>query len=187
MSTDSLLRIDDLGALQAKLRWGQVTKEGLESESLTVTWCLGRNCSMWPAQVALAFGLICALSLGIALFFWVQGVYWVAPFSMLEVALLGGAWVVYARGAGDVERIRLTPDCLTVEWSRAGLSGCQEWKSAWGSVGCDPSGSGLIVLKGCGCRAEVGRLVRPEVRAAVASEIGWVLRWIGAGPGERKL
>ncbi|MGQ2981389.1 MAG: DUF2244 domain-containing protein, partial [Polaromonas sp.] len=46
-----------------------------------VQWLLKRNCSVTPAQLLSLYLSLCAVSLGIAGFFWTQGATLVMPFA----------------------------------------------------------------------------------------------------------
>ena len=85
-----------------------------------VQWLLRRNCSVTPGQLAGLYVSLCIVSLGIAGFFWSQGVPMVLPFALLELAAVGAAFWVYARHATDGERIVLQGAHLVVELESAG-------------------------------------------------------------------
>jgi uncharacterized membrane protein len=80
---------------------------------------LQRNCSMTPRQVARAYGVLCALSLAVALAFLLHGVWIVLAFSLLELSCVGLALLLYGRHALDRERISLSSECLLVECVQA--------------------------------------------------------------------
>src|SRR3990167_1517477 len=62
---------------------------------------LRRNVSFSPRQLIGAYLLLCALSLVVALGFWLQGVTIVGLFTGLELLAVGVALLVVARHAGD--------------------------------------------------------------------------------------
>ena len=95
----------------AALRFGSPGGAGDES----VQWLLRRNCSMTPVQLIAFYLSLCAWSLAIAVAFWWYGATLVMPFASLELLAIGAALFVYARHAGDRERVILKPGRLTVE------------------------------------------------------------------------
>ena len=141
-----------------------------------VYWFLKRNCSVTPAQLGWLYASLCAVSLTIGIFFWFQGAVLILPFAWLELAAVGIAFLVYARHAGDGERIWLQGRQLVVELENAGHLQRAEFNRDW--VRVEPAGSGqsLIELSGQGRRVNVGRYVRPELRPALAQEIRRALR-----------
>ena len=78
-------------------------------------WFLKRNCSVTPAQLAWLYLSLCVVLLGIGCFFWLQGALLILPFASLELALVGVAFLLYARHAADGERISLQGGRLVVE------------------------------------------------------------------------
>ena len=81
----------------------------------SVQWLLRRNCSMTPLQLVAFYLSLCAWSLAIAGAFWSRGATFVMPFATIEMLAIGAALFVYARHAGDRERVLLKPGRLTVE------------------------------------------------------------------------
>jgi uncharacterized membrane protein len=77
-------------------------------------WHLVRNCSITPRQLGALYGSLCFLSVVIGTGFWLQGAPLVAPFAVLELLVVGVAFLVYARHATDGERVRLDQGQLEV-------------------------------------------------------------------------
>lgn len=143
-----------------------------------IQWFLRRNCSVTPAQLASVYLSLCALSLVISGFFWLQGATLVLPFAFLEMLMLGVAFFVYARHATDGELIILQDGRLLVELECGGKLERSEFQGNWVRVepgACDKS---LIELTGQGKMVRVGRYVRPELRPALAREIRLALRMV---------
>ena len=142
----------------------------------SVSWRLRRNCSVSPAQLLLVYLMLCGVSLTIGLFFWFQGAPFVIGFTGLELALVGWAFVVYARHATDGEWISLQGASLVVERETAGRRERAEFERQWVRVEPKAGEHSLIELSGRGRTMEVGRFVRPELRQVLAGEIRWALR-----------
>jgi uncharacterized membrane protein len=114
--------------------------------------------------------------LGIGLFFWFQGATLVLTFAGLELALVGVAFLAYARHATDGEWISLQGPHLVVELETAGRRERAEFARQWVRVEPKSGDHSLIELSGQGRSVEVGRFVRPEHRQALAREIRRALR-----------
>ena len=141
-----------------------------------IHWRLRRNCSVTPAQLGWLYLSLCALSLGIGVFFWLQGATLVLAFAGLELALVGVAFLAYARHATDGELISLQGASLVVECESAGRRERAEFARLWVRVVPKSGDHSLIELSGQGRSIEVGRFVRPELRQDLAREIRKALR-----------
>lgn len=141
-----------------------------------VQWFLRRNCSVKPGQLALLYASICAVSLGIGTFFWFQGAHLVLPFASLEIAVVGVAFLMYARHATDGEKILLNGPHLVVELEHGGRLERAEFSREWVRVEPCAGDTSLIEVSAQGRRVQVGRFVRPELRSALAREIRMALR-----------
>jgi len=119
---------------------------------------------------------LCTVSLAIGVFFWMQGATLVLAFAGLEVAVVGLAFLVYARHAADGEMISLQGANLVVELETAGKLERTEFERQWVRVEPKSGDLSLIELSGQGRSIEVGRFVRPELRQVLAREIRKALR-----------
>ena len=141
-----------------------------------VQWLLKRNCSVTPAQLIWLYVSLCVVTLGIATFFWFQGARLVMPFAWAELIAVGSAFLVYARHAGDGEKILLQGGQLVVELETAGRKQRAEFNREWVRVEPKSDDGSLIEVSGQGRSVKVGRHLRPELRPALAREIRYVLR-----------
>ena len=142
----------------------------------SVRWLLKRNCSMAPRHLLGFYLLLCALSLGVASFFWWQGARMVMPFAWLELLAVGAAMLVYARHATDHENIALRHGLLSVEHCSGNRLQRVDFQPEWVNVEPQTSDRSLIELSGQGQRIAVGRFVRPELRRLLAAELRQALR-----------
>ncbi len=135
-------------------------------------WCLRRNCALTPRQLAAFFVSICAVSLAIGIFFFLQGASWVAAFAGLEMAALGLALLCFARHARDGERLTLAGRTLTVEQQRGVHFTVHRFNADWLTVDTvDSPGGPLVRLVAEGRAVAVGRHVRPALRPLLAQEL----------------
>ena len=139
-------------------------------------WHLVRNCSITPRQLAGLYASLCVVSVAVGAGFWLQGATLVAPFAVLELVLVGLAFLIYARHATDGERIRLEHGRLEVEVERAGKVLRTVFQREWARVQTPVTASGLIEVSGQGQTVLLGRHVRPELRPALAQELVTALR-----------
>lgn len=130
---------------------------------LKCEWVLKRNCSLAPRQLIVAYLVLCAMSLSVALFFTAHGAWYVLGFSFLEMSAVGLAFVQYARHATDCERIALIDDCLQVELVQSERSQVLKLNARRTRIALPAARQGLIGLEADGLRIEVGRFL-PELR-----------------------
>lgn len=153
--------------------WGQGADARLP---WSVEWIFKRNSSLAPRQLLWFYASLCALSLGLAVVFWLRGATMVMPFAWLEMLLVGVALLVYARHAADSERIDLLDDRLTVENTSGRRVERVAFNPGWVRVEPRHGDGSLIELSGQGRRIAVGRFLRPELRVQLADELRWALR-----------
>ena len=139
-------------------------------------WHLVRTCSFKPRQLAGLYASLCAISIAIGTGFWLQGATLVAPFAVLELLVVGVAFLIYARHAADGERVRLEHERLEVEIERAGKVIRTVFQRQWVRVQAPVTASSLIEVSGQGQTVLLGRHVRPELRPALAKELASALR-----------
>lgn len=140
-----------------------------------IHWALKRNCSISPAQMGAAMGVLSVVSLLVAGFFWFQGVVLVLPFAVLELLALSVAFVLHARHAADRESICVSSGRLVVEQEVAGQLLRSEFVGDWVRVE-SPARGDLVEVSGGGRSVRVGRYVRPDLRATLAWEMRQALR-----------
>ena len=139
-------------------------------------WTLKRNCSMSPRQLASLIASLAIVSVGVASIFAYSGAWWILVFSFIEMAALFAAFVVYARHAGDYERIVVTPDAVIIEFNSGSEVVRQQAHPALARVEYPypaeaPGGNSLIGLALGGKAVELGRFVPYLKREGLAQEI----------------
>ena len=97
-------------------------------------------------------------------------------FAWTEILAVGAAFLLYARHAGDAEKIFLRGGRLVVELETAGRTERAEFNREWVRVEPKDGDGSLIEVSGQGRSVRVGRHVRPELRPALAREIRFALR-----------
>jgi uncharacterized membrane protein len=149
-------------------------REGQGGFSLT----LKRNCSISPAGLLCVFAALAAAALAIGAGFAIFGAWLILPFAGLEALLLGGAFVLYARRAGDYERIELAAGRLTVEVAEQMRTERFELDARRAQVVLQKGeGYGARVLLRSGEeQLEVGRHLDADSRVGFAAELSRRLR-----------
>lgn len=157
------------------------------ADTSIVQWSMVRHGSFEPGRLLVVFLALCAVSLGIGLAFWRLGAPAILPLAGAELLLLGAAFWVCSRHAGDAETITLAERQLQVEIRHGRLVQDAEFRAEW--VRVEPSlGEGsLIEISGQGRSLRVGRHLRPELRMALARELRLALRRAGTAPAAKRL
>jgi uncharacterized membrane protein len=141
-----------------------------------VLWLLKRRGVLTSVQLAWCYLCLCGLSLGAAGFFGWRGFPLAMAGVLLALLAVGTAFVLYARHAGDAEKILLQGGQLVIELESAGHTERAEFKRDWVRVEPRHGDGSLIEVSGQGRTVQVGRHVRPELRPMLAREIRWALR-----------
>jgi uncharacterized membrane protein len=161
---------------RGSVAWRFATEHSADGGARRLEWLLKRNCSMTPAQLFGVYLSLAAVSLVIALGFTWQGASPVLAFAGIELLLVGVALLVYARHAGDHERITLAGGTLSVTHQRGAETERCQFRAAWVRVEPLSSDRSLIELTGDGQTAHVGRYLRAELRQPLAQELRSALR-----------
>jgi len=130
---------------------------------------LKRNCSIAPGRLLLVFGLLGALTVGIASAFAMLGAWLILPFAGLEVLMLAAAFWMTAQHATDHERIERARERLTVDVREGERLRRYELDARRTRVRLH---DGRVLLEARPAPVEVGRHLAAEARAAFADELG---------------
>lgn len=132
---------------------------------------------MSPRSFGMLFASLAVVSIGVGSVFAFSGAWLVLVFAVVEVGALVAAFVVYAKHAGDYERIVVTPEVMIVESTSGAQVVRQQTHPAFARVEYPHSGPGagggnpLIRLALAGEAVEVGRFVPGLKRERLAREI----------------
>jgi uncharacterized membrane protein len=149
-------------------------REGRAGFSLT----LKRNCSISPAGLLCVFAALSLAAVAIGIGFAIAGAWLILPFAGLEVAMLGVAFVLYARRAADYERIELARGRLTVEVTEAARTARYEIdpRRARVLLEKDEGYGARVLLRGAEEELEIGRHLDALARVQFAAELARRLR-----------
>ena len=142
-------------------------------------WMLSRNCALSPRQVGAFYLSLVAASMVIATGFLLRGAWMVLPFSVLEMAALGGALFVYTRHALDGERISLSRDALEIESMDGGRRQVRTIDRLAARVEMEARPRGALAVVARGERVAVGRFVSERERRRFARELRQALSLAG--------
>lgn len=101
------------------------------STSECYRFVLSPNCSISWRELLLFYCLTCAVALAVGLFFTLQGLWLVLPFSGLEMLALGIGLYVTSRKVYRREVITLDPECTRIEKGVQRADQIWEFKTAW--------------------------------------------------------
>jgi len=92
---------------------------------------LSPNCSIsWP-ELVLFYFFTCLIALAVGLFFTLQGLWLVLPFSGLEMLALGGGLYLTSRKVYRREVITLDPEHIRIEKGVQRIDQSWEFKTPW--------------------------------------------------------
>jgi len=142
----------------------------------SMQWLFKKNCSFTPKQVGIFYLAQSTLSLIVASFFLYQGVWLILPFTLLELAVLAIALLIYARHATDYERIDIRQGELLVETSNAGKVMQFVFNPSWVRVDSVLNSQKLISINYQGQVLEIGRFIHVSLRKNFLIEFAQALR-----------
>ncbi|HYN60142.1 MAG TPA: DUF2244 domain-containing protein [Rubrivivax sp.] len=137
---------------------------------------MARHSSFADGQLLIVYLALCVLGLGIGAGFWWLGAPAVLPLAGVELLLLGVAFWVCSRHAGDAETITLAQRELKVEHRFGRHVDSASFRAEWVRVEPSHGERSLVELGGQGQRMRIGRYLRPELRLALARELRLALR-----------
>ena len=142
----------------------------------SMQWLFKKNCSFTPKQVGIFYLAQSTLSLIVASFFLYQGVWLILPFTLLELAVLAIALLIYARHATDYEKIDIRQGELLVETSNAGKVMQFVFNPSWVRVDSVLNSQKLRSINYQGQVLEVGRFIHVSLRKNFLVEFAQALR-----------
>ncbi len=101
------------------------------STSECYRFVLSPNCSISWRELLLFYCLTCVVAFAVGLFFTLQGLWLVLPFSGLEMLALGIGLYVTSRKVYRREVITLDPECTRIEKGVQRADQIWEFKTAW--------------------------------------------------------
>ena len=150
-----------------------------EAEPVIRDWLMKRNCSVSPRQFVVFYLSLALCSLTIAMWLAARGAWPVAPFTGIELLVVGVAFVIHARHAVDYERIRLYPNRLVIEQMSAERLTQFEFNPRWVRVESGASRRDPVMLVSRGETVAVGQHLAHYRRAQFANELRATLRRCG--------
>lgn len=127
---------------------------------------------MAPARLLALLAATALINLGIGAAFALLGFWMVLPFAGIEVLALCAAFWMWARHAGDFERIALADGRLRLEVREARTLRTYELNPAWVSVvAARRQGTMRLVLRSHGREIEIGRHLDEAGRERFAAQL----------------
>lgn len=147
------------------------TVSKMEKSAADREWIIKRNCSITPKQLLMVYAILSLVSLSIAVVFAVRGAWYVLGFALLEMAVVGMAFLHFGRHALDGERLELTDRLLTVSLTQAGNEQCFHLDPYSTRIVVLRSHDGLISVEDGLVRVEIGRFLNRAKRQELAAEL----------------
>lgn len=137
-----------------------------------------RNSSLSPRGRRLAFGVLAAVSMGVAVAWALAGAWMVVPYSLVEIGALFLAFRVLERSADDWERVIVAGDRVVVEASRRGTPVRYEFNRFWVQIAVREEGQGgaSAALQFAGRTVPIGEFLPGAERRRMADQLRAVLR-----------
>mgnify|MGYP001818717397 CR=1 FL=1 len=136
---------------------------------------LSPNCSISWRELVLFYLLTCAVALAVGLFFTLQGMWLVLPFSGLEMLALGSGLYITSRKVYQREVITLDPDYTRIEKGVRRVQQSWEFKTPWVRVIDEsPGGFGtrrMLAICVSGESVEIGSFLANPEKDALAFQL----------------
>ena len=136
---------------------------------------LSPNCSISWRELLLFYLLTCFVALAIGLFFTLQGLWLVLPFSGLEMLTLGLGLYVTSRKVYRREVITLDADRIRVEKGVQRVDQSWEFSTPWVNIRDDrevgPDGRRRLVIGASGSSVEVGSFLANSEKDELAFQL----------------
>jgi len=133
-----------------------------------------RNDSLSPQGRRTFFASIVAVSLTIAVFWAVQGAWYILPFAVVEMAVLFVALVIVERHAGDYESVSIDGDRVLIERFDRGRATRHSFDRHWAQVIVlheGPGGRCGLRVRSHGREVSFGEFLTDQQRLQVAAEL----------------
>jgi uncharacterized membrane protein len=157
---------------------------------------IGPNASLSARQALGVMGLMATISLGIGMFFALQGLWPILPFAGLELAALGAALIVVLKRNRYREVLVFQEETIRVEIGMVGqgIAASFEVPRSRARVllenGPHRNSPSRLLLSDLGRRVEIGRCLTDEERERIAGRMrelihpGWQRSPIGSAPAK---
>ena len=133
------------------------------------------NRAMSWRSLLLVYGVICIFTLSIGLFFTLNGMPLVLPFSGLELLALGAALYVTAWRSGIREVITIKDDAIFVESGRNAPESHHRFQRQWARIVLQRPWSvwhpSKLLIRSHGKQVEIGSFLNEEERKGLAEQL----------------
>ncbi len=140
-------------------------------KDVSKSWMFKPNCSLTPAQLAWLYLSIVIVTLGISLGFYSMGLWMVLPFAGIELTVVAVAFIVYARHAGDYEKIVIQHREVSVTVVNANKTKTYNLNPCWTRVSLDTKPRVLIKLESGEFNVVLGRFIDDLTKEKLVFEL----------------
>jgi uncharacterized membrane protein len=138
-------------------------------------WLLRRNCVLRPGQLAVLMAGAGTLSFAVAMGWGLQGVWWVLPFALIEIAGLVTAFLIYSRHATDLDRVVVGPQQVLVEVVNGSRTQRAQGQTSLARLIYQRGQKTLIQMRLPGQQLAFGRFVPEGQRESLVKELAVAL------------
>lgn len=134
------------------------------------SWVFKPNCSLTPRQLIGLYLSLVVVTLSIAGAFCLFGLWMVLPFAGIELFVVGVAFLIYARHAGDFEQITIRGREINIQVMHRSQLVTFTLNPAWTRV-VRNGAQRLLTLESGSTRVAIGRYVTEPVRDRLVYEL----------------
>lgn len=143
-------------------------------------WVLKRNCCVTPRQFLLGMGGAAAIALVVSLVFVMRGLWPVAVYGAIEIALLAGAGLSFARHVRDGETVTLLDDGRMIVEVHMGRSTTRHiFNRNWARLVRQADSAETLWLHYGAVHLRLARYVPEQRRRRIEAELRHSLPWRG--------
>ena len=137
------------------------------------------NRAMSWQHIMMFYFLISAITLAIAINFFVQGLTLILPFAGLELAALGIVLYISAWRSNIKELVSVTENKIKIEIGRNGPEKSYEFDRAWSKIVLERSWNNWypsrLLLRSHGKQIEIGKFLNEQERQCLEAELKKVI------------
>ncbi|MBO9353835.1 DUF2244 domain-containing protein [Bordetella petrii] len=143
-------------------------------------WVLKRNCCVTPRQFLLGMAGTAGIALVVSLVFSWRGLWLVGVYGALEIALIAGATLSFARHVRDGETVTLLTDGrMIIDVYAGGTATRHVFNRNWARLVRQPEAPDSLWLHYGAVRLRLARHVPSERRRDIETELRRTLPWRG--------
>ena len=134
-------------------------------------WQMQRNCALTPKQLLQFYIALVALSVTVAIGFFLAGVWVILIFTAIELSAVTLGFLIYCRHALDRETIEIDGKRLIVKKFIGYKESVYEFNTQWVKIEILNEGAKTFYISQSQLRVELGQFLRPEQQWPLISAV----------------